>query len=73
MIVDSGTSFLLMPSPDISLLIDYLNYEQGIGCFNGNDGIKCDCLSDNYIDWFPDFTVHIDNKPLFIPKEQYVY
>ena len=27
MIVDSGTSFLMLPSPDVDLLFDYLNYE----------------------------------------------
>jgi hypothetical protein len=73
MIVDSGTSFLMLPSPEVDLLIDYLNYEQGIGCYNGNDAITCDCLEDNYIDWFPDFTLRIDDKPYFVPKEQYVY
>ena len=69
MIVDSGTSFLYMPMADINLLIDYLNFEQGIGCVNAKDAITCDCISNNYIDWFPDFTLHINDKPYFIPKE----
>ena len=32
MIVDSGTSMLMMPHPDLKLLKDYLLYEQGIAC-----------------------------------------
>lgn len=35
MIVDSGTSFLMIPSTDAELLVDYLNYEQGLGCIGG--------------------------------------
>ena len=73
MIVDSGTAFIMMPNPDIELLLNYLNYEQGIGCYNGRDFITCECANQNYIDWFPDFTLHIKDKPYFIPKEQYVY
>ena len=30
-------------------------------------------MNNNYIDWFPDFTLHINDKPYFIPKEQYVH
>lgn len=69
MIIDSGTSFLMLPSPDMALLVDYLNFEQGIGCYNGAAGVTCACLEDNYIDWFPDFTLHIGDKPYFVPKE----
>ena len=76
MIVDSGTSFLMLPSADVDLLIDYLNYEQGMGCIDASWAITCPCVDDNYIEWFPDFTLNIGNttsKPYFIPKEQYVY
>lgn len=73
MIVDSGTSFLMIPGADVDLLLDYLNYEQGLGCFDLTDAITCVCTEDNYIDWFPDFTLNIGNKPYFIPKETYVY
>ena len=69
MIVDSGTSFLLLPEHDTNLLIDYLNYEQGMGCYNGKEAITCACTEDNYMDWFPDFTLNIGDKPYFVPKE----
>jgi len=57
----------------VDLLLDYLNYEQGMMCIDASWAISCPCVDDNYIDWFPDFTLTIDNKPYFIPKDNYVY
>lgn len=69
MIVDSGTSFLMLPHQDVEMFINYMNFEQGMGCVNLKDGITCACMEENYMDWFPDFTLKIGGKPYFIPKE----
>jgi hypothetical protein len=51
-----------------------LNFEQGIGCFKGSQGLlECECLFDNPLNWFPDFNLLIGGKNYFIPKEEYVY
>lgn len=74
MIVDSGTSMLCMPHNDLSLLKDYLIFEQGIGCyFDSNNFIQCECMFDNAADYFPDLNLHINGKRYFIPKEDYLY
>lgn len=74
MIVDSGTSFLVMPHPDLVLLKDYLMYEQEMVCWFDKYGyITCECLFDNARDYFPDLTLDIDGKRYFIPKEEYLY
>jgi len=59
----------MLPKPDTDMLIDYMNFEQGMGCFHGQEGITCACLEDDYMEWFPDFSLHIGNKPYFILKE----
>lgn len=40
-------------------------------CFEGGIAV-CYCTSDNYLDYFPDLTFHIDAHQYFIPKESYV-
>lgn len=70
-IVDSGTSFLLMPPDDRKQLINYLRNEQGLYCME--EAIAaCWCTSYQYENSFPDFTFHIDGKKYFMPKESYV-
>lgn len=74
MIVDSGTSMLMMPHPDLELLKNYLIFEQGMGCyFNKYGFVECECLFDNVEDYFPDLNLHVNDKKYFIPKEDYLY
>lgn len=70
-IVDSGTSFLLMPKKERDGLMNYLKLKKDFLCIEGGIGI-CYCYSSNYLDYFPDLTFHIDGHQYFIPKESYV-
>ena len=58
-IVDSGTSYLLMPKKERAGLMDYLQNKQNFLCFEGGIAV-CYCFSDNYLDYFPDLAFHID-------------
>lgn len=69
-IVDSGTSFLLMPLAERNAFVDFLYAEQEIFCLNSNIPV-CFCSESQY-ESFPDLAFNIDGENYFIPKESYV-
>ena len=70
-IVDSGTSFILMPKDERKKLFKYLTELKKFTC---NDGliISCYAFDPGYLKYFPDLMFTINNKTYFIPKEDYV-
>jgi hypothetical protein len=71
-IVDSGTSFLLMPKAARKDFINFLYYELDIFCYDSSIPV-CFCDDKQYKSSFPDFTFRIDGIDYFMPKESYVY
>lgn len=70
-IVDSGTSFLLMPYREREKLFDYVTRTLGFSC-RSNVIIACYSFNSDDIDYFPDLVFTINQKSYFIPKEDYV-
>lgn len=58
-IVDSGTSFLLMPKKDRQQFLNFIQMDKNFLCFEGGIAV-CYCLGENYLDYFPDLVFHID-------------
>ena len=71
MIVDSGTSFFLMPKNDRSQLFNFLRNETDVYCYESSIMV-CYCDDRQYNNSFPDFTFSIDGVKYFLPKESYV-
>lgn len=68
-IVDSGTSYVLMNSDDREYFIEHLRYDRGIYCHNDFLPI-CYC---NEKHEFPSFKFRIANQTVFLPNTSYVY
>ena len=68
-LIDSGTSFVLLPNETRGPFIEFLNEQNpGLNC-NHNQVAYCTCKG---IDVFPDVYFLIGGLPYFIPKENYV-
>jgi len=68
-IVDSGTSFLLIPSEDRAEFLSYLSKD--LFCMDYSNLPFCYCNEDQY-EKFPDLRLTIDGNHYYIPKENYV-
>ena len=71
-IVDSGTSYLIMPPTNFMEVYDLLR--QTHVCFLSNAGmtfISCFCTDEDYEN-FPDLTYNIDGTDYKIPRSSYV-
>jgi len=71
-IVDSGTSYLLMPHKEREKFYKYITQEKGYICRN-SDTIACWAKHYNDVNSFPDLVFTINGKSYFIPKEDYVF
>lgn len=68
-IVDSGTSFLLMPYQDRAEFLEHL--KEDFFCMDYSTIPFCYCTDEQY-ELFPDMRLTIDGKNYYIPKENYV-
>ena len=69
-IVDSGTSFFLMPKEDREVLLAHLKEERGIVCIDKSIPI-CYC-TDYHYNKFPDLQFTIEGQDYYLPKESYI-
>ena len=69
-IVDSGTSFVLLPTNDLYDLLDGIEQESGMLFII--DIIPYTWCSEDQYNMFPDMRFTIDNSVYFLPKESYV-
>ena len=72
LIIDSGTSFSMMPSKERNKFEAYLQYEQGVSCKSVNMVLVCGCGFEDYLDYFPDLHFHMGGEKYTLPKENYV-
>jgi len=70
-IVDTGTSYILMPQADFVQLTRYLQKENICGMDAYYNLFKCLCRPDSYEE-FPDLKIQIDNNVYTLPKESYI-
>jgi hypothetical protein len=66
-IVDSGTSYFLMPKKDRDLFLEYLKESRGIKCHSESIP-RCECDENAE---YPDLIFNINGTHYFIPKENY--
>lgn len=71
-IVDSGTSFLLMPEDDRAKFMHQLEKNSGLYCEDGPLPV-CFCSESEYQTSFPDLNFTISGVNYYVPKEQYVF
>jgi len=69
-IVDSGTSYVLMPSADMAKLMAYFQ-ARGVYCWQLEMGRPI-CYCGLGLRAFPDFRFTLGGKDYFLPKESYV-
>ena len=69
-IVDSGTSFLLMPKTDLKQLIHFMESEVNMLCFNMAVPV-CTCTDSQFND-IPDLVLRLNDTKYFIPRESYI-
>jgi saccharopepsin len=69
-IIDSGTSFLLMPLYERNKLMEYLENTTGIEC-NNDELLTCQCSNQSYR-LLPDLAFNFNGSQYFIPRESYV-
>ena len=60
-IVDTGTSYLTMNIEDRVELVKNLE-SQGLECYFDQDVVICTSPAFNYLDYYPDLTLHIEGK-----------
>jgi len=70
LIIDSGTSFLLLPLQYLKILLDSIAEESGMEFMI--DVIPYAWCSDEQWSKFPDMQFEIDGSTYFLPKESYV-
>jgi len=71
-IIDSGTSFLLLPSNDFKVLTQKLSVGQSCGISEEFNGLfTCQCSPDQYKN-YPPLKLHFDGIEYLIPKENYI-
>eukprot|EP00347_Sterkiella_histriomuscorum_P006554 403352331 len=70
-IVDTGTSYLLMPNPDFDQLVNYFQSNNICGQDQQKNLFKCLC-TDQIYQHYPDIHIQIGNNVYTIPKEQYI-
>lgn len=68
LIVDSGTSFLLMPSSDRKTFVKMIEEKTGSYCMENSLPI-CSCKN---IQNFPDLIFNVDGTEYLVPKEGYI-
>lgn len=72
-LVDTGTSFLLMPTTDRDFLLAKLWFEQGIRCVRSvRRPPICLCSREQYLSSFLDLTFVIEGQSYHMPFETYV-
>ena len=67
-IVDSGTSFVLMGEQDRAIFLEHLYQDRAIYCHND---FIADCYCDETTE-FPDIKFTIDGQDYFLPNTSYV-
>ena len=72
LIIDSGTSFSMMPKSERNKFQNYLEYEQGVTCKTVKMVLVCNCAYADHLDYFPDLTFHMGGEKYILPKENYV-
>ena len=70
LIVDSGTSYLLMPQYDLRNFVSYLSQETGLKCIFKVVPI-CDCSYEQFKQ-LPDLRFVIGGVSYHVPKESYL-
>ncbi|CDW80046.1 pepsinogen a [Stylonychia lemnae] len=70
-IVDTGTSYLLMPNPDFDQLVTYFQNYLICGQDQQKNLFKCLCTEQIYQN-FPNIKIQIGNNVYSFPKEKYV-
>jgi hypothetical protein len=71
-IVDSGTSFVLMPSQEWDTVYDLWSKE--MKCDDDDGLYYCECSQDDYDQYFDDFVFEFDGQNTFnLSKDYYIY
>jgi len=71
-IIDSGTSFLLLPLSDFSVLIEEFSKKYRCGISSEFNGLyTCACNADEY-NSYPTIKLYLDNIEYQVPKENYI-
>ena len=68
-IVDSGTSFILMPQKVRESFVNYLKNDLNIACDNSGTFASCICLDTTV---FPSLNFTFDNKSYFVTADEYI-
>ncbi len=71
-IVDTGTSYVLLPTSDYEFVIKYITSSKICGPDKLNNNITFCICSDEQYSTFPDFKIQIDNYVYRLPKESYI-
>ena len=72
-ILDSGTSFMMMPNSILTWFQEVL-FSRGTHCTYDYhvSSLLCSCITSNYIDQFPDLKFTMSGHNYFIPREEYL-
>lgn len=72
-LVDSGTSFILMPKADLMKFLDFLKRKHNLSCYI-TILAHCSLTSGEptTVDKFPDLKYTLDGFDYYIPRESYV-
>ena len=71
-LIDSGTSFIVMPPHEITKIGEHFQNVIGLNNCSVDDILMCHCSKKQY-DNIPDMVFNIDDKDYMIPRESYIY
>jgi hypothetical protein len=73
MMIDSGTSYILMPESDRLGFVNAISTELGITCWLQTLIYVCMCTEkESTYDKFPDLEFVVDNKSYKLPRNSYM-